>query len=247
MKFLSRRSGAHLPKVTTSFETGIRRLACVLVSISGLLGLAHLLSRYLTRQITSPNYTQQSWINFIDLNEEAALGAWYSAALWLLAAALAFALGLQSRQRGQPVWQWNGLAALFMFLSLDEGAALHEKIGNVLEDQLRLGGVFFWTWVLYGFVLVAAMAALFGKFLLTLPRKALWTFITAAAIFLTGALGFEMYGAAVASGDSQFLPGLGWSVSVLLEELLEMLGIIVAIVGLLNLLRDGGEIRFTTA
>lgn len=215
-----------------------RRLLGLLVAVSALLAFAHLVGRYLQHQIATPSRVLQAWLDFLSLDQEAALGAWYSTVLWLLAAALALLL----RRQHRSAWQWTALAGLFLLLSLDEGASLHERIGFFLEENIQLGGIFTYAWIFYGFALLAVAGAVFGRFLLTLPRRALITFAVAAGVYVSGAIGFEMYVADVTSGEIEFLPWLGWSVSVMFEEILEMLGIIIAIGGLLDLLREGDPI-----
>ena len=224
--------------VSTSINT--RLLLIILVSIVVILGLAHVLDSSVAHQILEPrSLVVQSWLDFFDLNSEASIGSWFSSGLWLVASVLAFAKGQQVRRQKGAAWHWTGLAAVFLLLSLDDAAMLHERIGNILEEQLTLGGALHWSWVLYGMALVLVVALVFGKFLLTLPRRSLWTFVGAGGLFCAGALGLEMYAANAVSSEDGFLPGFGWSASVLVEESLEMLGVIVAIGELLRLLRLG--------
>lgn len=228
------------PAVTLP-EIKARLFLSILIAGTAILAAAYVVDRYLLHQIAAPSPAVKAWLSFFDLNEDVSIGAWFSMSLWLIAATLAYAVGRQAHWRASASWHWNGLAVLCLFLSLDEGAALHEKVGDTIKEHLQLGGIFHWSWVLYGIALLVFVGLLFGKFLLTLPRRSLWTFLIAGAVFCTGALGFEMYASNVASGDIQFLPWLGWSASVLIEETLEMLGVVIAIGELLRLLHLGAN------
>lgn len=178
-----------------------------------------------------------------DLDQEGSVPSWYSSSLWLFAAALAVLNGAQSRTMGRGNWHWWGLAGLFALLSMDESAALHENIGDLIYPHTQqLGGMFSWAWVFYGFALLAIATLLFGKFLLTLPRRIFVWLAIGAVLFVIGALGAEMYAAAIAEGEASFLPLLTWTRLVLVEEFLEMTGTIIAIGALLFLLRDGRHV-----
>ena len=65
---------------------------------------------------------------------------WFSAAMFLSSAWLCAALGLaldRERRRG-----WLGLAGIFVLLSMDESASLHETVNSTLRQVLELKGAF---------------------------------------------------------------------------------------------------------
>lgn len=179
----------------------------------------------------------------LDLDREGTLPAWYSSLLWIFAAVLAVLNGAQSRATGRGSWHWWVLAALFVLLSLDEGAALHENIGTAISPAVpEFEGFFTWSWVYYGIALLIAAGLLFLKFLLTLPPRTFLTLGIGAVLFIAGALGAEIFGANIIAGNIQFPSFLNWTRLIIIEEFLEMLGTIVAIGALLFLLRDGRHV-----
>lgn len=185
---------------------------------------------------TAPPTLAAHFAWFFDLNSENSLPAWYSASLWLFAAFLATSVGAKSRSLNDRIL-WRCLAAVFAFLSLDEAIAIHERIGSVMAHWIKLSGYFHYVWVLYGILLVFLLTAVFGRFVWSLPRPVSLSFLAAGVVFLSGALGFEMIGAAVESGQRDFPVGLNWRTLIALEELAEMLGVTTLIFGLLMALK----------
>lgn len=170
-----------------------------------------------------------------DLNGEANLPAWYTGLLWLFAALSALGVAVQVRlRRERHAGYWQSLSILFLFMSLDESAQLHERIGAILEGWMLFSGFLYYVWVIYGMTLVGFLIIVYSRFLLSLPAEVKFTIIVSAVVFLSGALGLEMLGAAVDSGEVEFPAGLNWVRAVILEEFLEMTGIILLIYGLMR-------------
>jgi hypothetical protein len=185
---------------------------------------------------SAPTFAENfSW--FFDLNSENSAPAWYSTSLWLFAAFLALGAAAQSIERWNRN-RWRSLAVVFAFMSLDEAAGIHERIGSVMVYWIKLTGFFYYVWVIYGFFIVIVLTMIYARFILSLPRQVFLTFVLAAAVFLSGALGLEMTGAAVESGQIDFPFGLDWRKAIALEELAEMIGVIILIFGLLLFLKE---------
>lgn len=164
-------------------------------------------------------------------NAEANLPTWYSTVLWLIAAWYAVEIAAADGERSK--FQWRSLAVLFTFLSFDEAAEFHEKIGDliILLNGGKLSGFLFFEWVIYGAVLVAVLAVVYGRFVIGLgPRLAL-ILVGAGIVYLSGALGLEALQAAVADGSMTVPHALSWRLGIL-EEYLEMIGVVVLIYGL---------------
>ena len=65
-----------------------------------------------------------------DLSLEANVPTWYSAAALLVSAlALGLITAVKLRERAPFAKHWGGLAAMFVYLSLDEVARFHEQWG----------------------------------------------------------------------------------------------------------------------
>ena len=224
---------------TPLFRVRVSVVVTVLLVAAIIIDLLFPLSIKLAELFNLPeNADNRGFVHMFDLDGEGNLPAWYSSLLWAAAAVLAVLNGARSRAHGTGSWHWVALAGLLLLLSLDESASLHESIGDVIAPLAPVtGGVFGWAWVFYGIALIVLALILFGKFLLTLPPRIFITLGIAGLVFVGGALGAEMYGAAIADGTVAFLPGLNWTRLVMIEEFAEMLGVIIAIGALLALLR----------
>lgn len=138
-------------------------------------------------------------------------------------------LGLVPRRRSAPfAGHWLALAAIFVFLSIDELAQIHEA---TMEPMIRLigrpTGMWTPTWVILGLAAVAAVGLAYRRFVGHLGRRDGFQVAGAAALFVGGAAAVEMATAAVIG------VGEGWKESVAyvglahLEEAMEMAGVLV--------------------
>ena len=136
---------------------------------------------------------------------------------------------------------WAVLSLIFLYLSIDEGAHIHETIGTTLS--LRFTGITHgflrYTWVIYGIGLVVIVASYYLKFLAHLPHKTMRLFILAGLIYVGGALGMEMVNGRYAElyGSQNF----SYQMMTVTEEFLEMAGIVTFIYALMSYM--GSEIR----
>ncbi len=168
-----------------------------------------------------------------DLNGERNLPTWFSSALLLSAAALlvAAACGSHRRVRGH----WLQLAAVFLYLSLDESASLHEMTNAPLRAMLGASPLFYFPWVALGLTLAAGVAVSQRALLRQLPRSTRWLFVSAGAIYVLGAAGMELLAAPLyaASGKGTLAHGG----LVIVEEMLEMIGVAIFLLALLDYVR----------
>ena len=175
----------------------------------------------------------------LNLNGEANLPSWYSAALLLAAAALLAVVWRTSPAvsgSGRPYWA--GLAAVFLFLSADEAAEIHEML-NPLREHFGSGGLLYWAWVVPYGIAGLAFAAAYARFLMRLPSRTARLFVAAGVLYVGGALGLEMAG-----GMAMERVGRGTLTVVVLytlEELAEMSAAVLFVYALLDYLarRDG--------
>lgn len=130
---------------------------------------------------------------------------------------------------------WRGLALVFILLSLDEVAALHEMAVAPFRRWFHAGGLFYFSWVIPGAAIVAVLSMLYLRVFLRLPPGVKRVFLVAAALFLGGSLGLEMAGGRFveAHGAANFT----YALIANAEESLEMLGQVVFLHGLFLLLK----------
>jgi len=207
-----------------------RRLGQFLVGVSLAFGAVYVVLKRLGGEESTHTLVRGAF-EMLDLNAEATLPAWFSSGLWILAAALAAAIAKLRGLVGVPFANhWKGISALFLFLSVDEAAQVHENIGRLLWKYVitEASGIHYYVWTMWGIGFVAVAAAVFLRPVLALPPRIRLGIFASAAVFLAGALGFEMTGAAVESGalSIPMLQGTGWLWTLLIvaEETCEMLG-----------------------
>ncbi len=170
---------------------------------------------------------------------EATLYSWFSVLL-LTMMALGFAVIALVHWRTRALrWRYFVLAATAGLLSADEAALLHEKMSG-LTSVLGLGLSWAFSWLITA-VPLAVIAGLFllwvAKAINPLLRKRL---LIAGIVFLAGAVGMEVVGGLLEKGIIDFggfTQFVMLHLSILIEESLEVAGVIVALWATLSYLR----------
>jgi hypothetical protein len=178
------------------------RMAGVLALFVALLVVGYVVIEWLGGARSSSALVRAAAGRF-DLNAEATLPAWYNGLLWFLAALYAWLIAEYLGRASKPwVAQWRGLAVLFVYASADEAAVLHETAGAFIERRIHepTPGFFYYGWTYLGVAAVLLVVVLFGRFVWNLPRVTRALLVASGAVFLAGALGVEMLGAAAESG-----------------------------------------------
>ena len=132
---------------------------------------------------------------FFDMGREANLPTYVSALNLLLAGSLLTLIARHEswRQRKRS-WHWWGLAIGFVLMSFDEAAMIHEGlIGTTLTTYFGRGeGVMYYSWYKLYIPLVLLIGLAYVPFLIRLPPRYSLRFLLAGAVFLSGAIAFEM-------------------------------------------------------
>lgn len=171
-----------------------------------------------------------------DLGGELTVAAWLSSVLMLACAGVLWHIAQLRRAVGDPYTRhWAVLGLIFVGLSIDEMVAFHEMTINPLRAALNGSGVFLYTWVVLGIGFVAVVGLAYLRFVF---RQSAWLrnrIILAGALFVTGALGFEMMEGAFAEfyGQHRLINEL----AIHAEELLEFAGLLVFLHALLGYVR----------
>lgn len=175
-------------------------------------------------------------IPLFDLGAESNIPTLYSAIAIIFCSTLLWLIAMKHKKDGSSYAYWIGLSFLFIFLAVDETASLHERLMAPLRETLNVSGLLYFAWVIPYSIALIVFVGVYVRFLLRLPRQTMILFITSGAIFVTGAIGFELLGGreaefASTSSDMFFL-------FVTFEETLEILGIVLFIHTLLNYMCD---------
>jgi hypothetical protein len=176
----------------------------------------------------------------LDLDAESNLPTWYSSIALLACAVLLGRIASATRRMGgRFVGHWRALSGVFVFLSLDEIARLHEHLGR-LQSVWDTHGIFYFAWVIPGSIAVLVFAALFTRFVFHLPPATRWRFIGAGVVFVLGALVVEALGGWRA--ETMGMNNMTHSLIATVEEVLELAGVAWFLVALLRHLEviDGG-------
>jgi len=217
---------------------GVIRSLALVTAILALLGLAVTLLASLVVLDPWLAEVQESLVRLFSLDGEANLPTWFSSALLLLCAGLATLNGRLAKARGDRA-RWLLIGALFLALSADEAAIIHEMSIKPIRAAFDPGGLLYYGWVIPGAVLVVVTAAYFSRFIVALPAATRNRLIGGAGIFVLGALVVESFSAYL---DDHHGRGLPYGFTTVVEETLEMTGLVVIIAGLLANLRSGAGV-----
>jgi hypothetical protein len=173
-------------------------------------------------------------VPLFDLGTDSSVPTWYASITLLICSILLGIISMDKRKnKDRFTVHWAVLSFIFLYLSIDEVARIHEVIGDTLGRFTgRTHGLFFFAWVIYGMAFVLVLVPPYVKFLWHLPRKTMTLFILAGTIYVGGALGMEMINARYA--DFHGFRNLTYQLMTALEEFLEMSGIAIFIYALMS-------------
>jgi hypothetical protein len=212
-----------------------RKVGIVLGMIAVYFALQSIIAEYLIENVLD-NEVHRSLVQVIDLfsvNAEETIPTWY-ATLLLFAASVLVALIAVAKRASQDHFRhyWSALALIFLYLSMDEGAVIHEIVADALQTNLNLTGFFAFGWQIVAIPLLIVVGLLFLRFVVSLPRQIRNRFVVSGIIYISGAIVVEGI-----SANQWYMDG-GISFHYLaiatIEELCEMLGIVIFIYSLLS-------------
>ncbi len=203
-------------------------------------------------------------LELFDVGEERSIPTWFESIQFLLCSILLAVVTVAKRQRGDRyILHWGVLSIIFLLLSLDEVAAIHEATGAEFERLLHgttgfnPGGAISFFWVVPGAAFVIIVALAYVRFLVHLPRTTRRQFLFAGALFVLGALGMEMLTAQVVSSSdgiaewvasssggvvgresASAIPTILKGLQTSIEEMFEMLGLTAFVYALLTYMRS---------
>lgn len=216
---------------------GLPRAVLAFFMIDLAIGLAYMLNWAADR----PYWKLTS---LLDLDQENNLPTWYASMKWFCVAALLGLFAVRNVRLSQSKsWPLMLLPLMFLALSLDEVAQVHEWMGQKSDVYLphasRENTLFsrtgIWMFVIgIPFVAVFALLIRSVRIYFQRARGALVKICLGMSIMLTGALGIETLSNFVAPDSAYAM------LQVLSEELCEMLGSTVVLWGSYELLHRHG-------
>lgn len=204
----------------------------ILLGIILILLFLHLITFVLTFFVKIENTHLLHLVGVFDFNTEMNIPTYFSALILLCASLILFSIVMINKRQRSPYFYWLGLAIVFLFLSFDEITAIHEQFLFPTQKLLNASGYLYFAWVIPYGIFTIILGVIYFKFLLRLPKTTLLLFILSAFIFISGAIGLELFEA-----KHYELYGLNNITYILLytvEELFEMLGTTIFIYALLS-------------
>lgn len=189
-------------------------------------------------------YSYRDYFHFFYLDSEGNLPTLYATISLAIAGMLLLIVGYLKKKLGHGKYgYWLFIGAIFILISYDEASGMHENINEIFWDKLPDLPVYLgFGWVIPYFFLTVIIGLFSISFLKSIPKKTAFLFIIAGAVFVTGAMGMEFFGAylwATAGGQDSLL----YNFFATIEELLEMLGIVLFIYAILDYITiDFGDV-----
>jgi len=184
---------------------------------------------------------RQGIVPLLSLSYEENIPTFYSAALLLGASLLLALVALGTKRSGERfAASWWILSAGFLYISIDEMLEFHEQLSKLMN----LGGVLTFSWIVPAAALVAVLGLSFIPFLRSLPRATRNRFLLAGAIYVTGAVVMEMPLGVWTQRHGE--DNLGYGLIDAVEESLEMFGVILFQLAIIDYLaQKGWAVRFS--
>ena len=223
-----------------------RRVAASLCMVVVFLVLMHLAVSYLNH--VKGRDQVFGLVRMFDMLNEGNLPTWYSStALMACAGVLGVIAFVRMRQRERFRWNWMGLALVFVLLSADEAAFIHETVQALLRRGVSKDDSFYgFAAILYPSLL--ALAALLAnlRFLASLPRRTIILFLFAGAVFVAGAIGMDYVGEL--HKNAHGMKNMTFAIMNAAEEALEMFGVVLFLYALLDYVATSvGRLVFTVS
>ena len=213
-----------------------------LLKIVSILFILHLVTRFLVyKHLNKLDFIQRLDFYF-NLDNEQNVPTFFSFTILLFSSALLYSISILGNTTKQDKKYWLLLSIIFLFLSLDEAIELHERLITPLRRIFikDLSGFLHWGWIVPYSILFLAIGIYFLKFLFRLDKKVRNSFFLAAFIFVFGAVIIE-------SIEGHFYEifepeHIIFYITITLQEIFEMIGVIIFIKTLLQYLLLNKEI-----
>lgn len=194
-----------------------------------------------------------------DLDTEGNLPTLYNVLLFFIGSALFLFHGMNAPK--QAARGWKLMAAVFLFLGIDEGSQVHEKFMQFTKRLIEasgsdgsLTGWFYYAWVIPYGLAVIALVLLLSRWIMGLSPQLRKRLVVSGTVYVLGAVFMEMAGGKLLEGltprDAANFPWMpcgvfgdaadcwvfmepGYIAMYTMEETLEMTGLILCIRALL--------------
>ena len=212
-----------------------RKIGVMLALVAAYLAAQSLIVEFVEDRVANSGVSL-SFILAIDLfsvNAEQTIPTWFSVAILLVTAVLLGTITTAKHaSQDRYTRYWAVLAVGFLYMSIDEGAVIHEVLADWIQEEFHFTGYLAFGWQVVAVPLVIVVGLLYLRFLFQLPPRTRYRFIAAGALYVTGAVLLDAVSAKQfdTSGSITFR----YLTIGTLEELFEMMGVVVMIYALLS-------------
>ncbi|RNI25749.1 hypothetical protein [Rufibacter latericius] len=220
--------------VSVNTKVVVKILGIIIASII-ILGVLALCIRTFT------NYKSAlGFVPLFDMDKENSIPTYFSSLNLLISSFLLFSIFLhKDALKDKYRRHWLFLSLIFFFLSIDETASIHEYYSVLIKNLMNFSGPGNYSFAVLGGICVLIFLYFFSTFILSLPAKTRSKFVLAGSLFVSGALGSEAIGGYIIVGDlSNSLNSLFYGVFVIIEESLEMVGVLFFIRAILLYIKE---------
>lgn len=219
---------------TQGFTININRFPLAAASVIALLLIANLCVLFVQHILDHP----EVWglVPLFHFDREQNLPTFFSALMLLSSSGLLMLAAQKARQASEKALPWALLAMVFLFLSIDETASLHEKLDALIHHYTATSGVLHYAWVAPYGLAVLALSIVLAPWFFRLQKRLQILFALSGAFYVGGALGVEIisglyYSSAAEGAEVKTLFG---DLLATIEELSEMTGVAIFIYALLS-------------
>lgn len=203
-----------------------RRICTILAGFASLLFIIHTLFALFIPDFNAG--AKEGFMALFNLNAEVSIPTWFSQTILFIAASVALLIALTAQKYTR---YWMGISAIFLYMSIDEGAAIHELTTGPMQQLLGVSsGHLYYAWIVLFGSIALVIGLLYLRFLRDLPTKTRWLLVLSGVIFVSGAIGVEMFEASIAAQTGE--TSLTYTLLVGIEEFMEMVGVTIAIYAL---------------
>jgi hypothetical protein len=183
---------------------------------------------------TGHNYIY-GFIPKFNLNDEQNIPTYFSTILLFISGVLLACIAITcKKEENVDILYWKSLSIIFLLLSIDELASIHERVADIMEKFISASGFFYFAWVLPAIIFILLLSFCYIKFFLRLDKRTKVFFLLSGSIFIAGALGLEIYAGYILENISEM--DFRCEMIAILEEACEMIGVTIFIYALLDYL-----------
>lgn len=152
-----------------------KKIALVLGVIALLLAIIYGVLFYIN-SVVDISRVSRSFIELFNLDAEVSIPTWFSQTLLLIIALLLGWIAVwrhREKAKKLEIVEWSALSTIALFMSIDDGAAVHEKFSMFMEQYIgdMTGTFFYFSWVILGMVIIVLMVLVFFRLWWSLPAS----------------------------------------------------------------------------